>query len=933
MRYFKFCFLNVRSLIHNFADFNVFVTNENYDVIGISETWLSDNIPSNLVHIDGYNFIRKDRDSRGGGVGIYLRTSFRYEILNNNSHDALEQIWIKFKLCNRTYIIGTLYRPPKKNLLEFMNVFEDALSDFTPTCSDIICGGDINIDLLDSENSKSIIFNDCIESYNLKQIINTPTRITKSSCTLLDVILISNDKDDYTCGTKEVSSISDHSLTFCSFKIDAPKHKQQTIKIRNFKRIDLDLLQEFLYLAPFENIINIENVSEKIEYFNLLILNIFDTLAPVKKIIIKKQKPAWLTDNIKEMISLKEKAMKKFNRTKNQEHWNYYKSIRNQTNIAIAHEKKCYLEFCINNNGNNSKALWNKLKELNIYNRVTTNTLPEIFNKPDEINNHFMQFSNNLSPPDNELLHFYNNNLKTNFKDLFTFTLVSDVIIYKYLLEIKSKSSGSDGINIDMLLLCCPHILPFITNIINTCILEGVFPDTWKISRVVPLPKKNDISSFGDLRPISILPVLSKLLEKIMNCQIREHINMYNILPLYQSGFRAGHSCTTALLGVMDDIITDIDSGKTTALILLDYSKAFDTISHVVLFSILHYVGFSNSAIGFIKNYLYNRMQFVETNNGKSGYGNILCGVPQGSILGPLLFCIYTSNITNSLNNCKIHLYADDTQIYFSFFHNNLNLANDIINDDLQRLVTMSERHNLTINPMKSSVLIFGKSKREVEAGIKVAVGNNELACTRVAKNLGVEIDTDLRFKQHVSKCVQKAYANLKCLYPNRKLLSQSLKIKLTDTLVLSHFNYCDVLYGPCLDKMSINKIEKVQKACLRYIYGIRKYERVSHKLNDVKWLNMVTRRQYHSVTLFHNIILKQSPPYLSNKIKYRTDVHTLNLRFRGLISPPPHKTTLYRRCFSYNIFFLYNKLPIDYKNLGLARFKFIYKKYLLTLQ
>lgn len=427
------------------------------------------------------------------------------------------------------------------------------------------------------------------------------------------------------------------------------------------------------------------------------------------------------------------------------------------------------------------------------------------------------------------------------------------------------------------------------------------------------------------------MPVLSKVVEKIMNYQIRDHINRYNILPPHQSGFRAGYSCATALLGVIDDIIMDIDSGKTTALILLDYSKAFDTISHEILFSILHYVGFSDSAIKFLRSYLDNRMQYVETCNGTSNKGKITCGVPQGSILGPLLFCIYTCDITNCLNSCKAHLYADDTQIYFSFFHNDLNQANDIINTDLNKLVEISERHKLTINPTKSSVLIFGKCKEQVEPNINITVGNRGLVCTRVARNLGVELDTDLRFKTHINKCTQRAYANLKYLYPHRHILSQSLKIKITDMLVLSHFNYCDSVYGPCLDKANANKIEKIQKACLRYIYGIRKYEHVTYKLKDTKWLNMEARRKLHCTTLFHNIVLNKSPPYLYNKIKYRSDVHTLNLRFRGLISPPHYRTTLYRRCFSYNIFLLYNKVPFHYKSFKFPKFKIMYKKFLLT--
>lgn len=195
---------------------------------------------------------------------------------------------------------------------------------------------------------------------------------------------------------------------------------------------------------------------------------------------------------------------------------------------------------------------------------------------------------------------------------------------------------------------------------------------------------------------------------------------------------------------------------------------------------------------------------------------------------------------------------------------------------------------------------------------------------------MGLIIDYNLRFKEHVSQCIRRSYISLKMLYPHRKLLSETLKIKLAEVLVLSHFNYCDVIYGPCLEKIDINRIEKLQKSCLRFIYGIRKYDPISHKLKEAKWLNMENRRKMHSLVLFHGVISKKCPPYLVNKIKFRTDVHNLNLRFKGLITPPPHKTALFTRCFSFNISKLYNCLPAEMINLQSAAFKNKLKKHFL---
>lgn len=919
--------INIRSLSRHFADLKDIIVQENFDIIGLTETWLSDNDFEDELHIEGYKFIRRDRDTRGGGVGVYLKSGLDWELLNFHSLNSLEQLWVRISVRSKKIIIGILYRPPNSSIIDFIGAFENSLSEVTVACDEVICCGDTNINFLDLNNRKTSLFMDCIDSFNLKQVINSPTRVTGTSSTLIDIILISNGLD-CNCGTQALPHISDHYLIYCTLSIPKLKSEPYYQEIRNLKFIDTNHLNELLSITPFENIFNIEDINDKVDYFNNLMITLYDTIAPLKKIKIKRRNPPWLTANVKFMIKLRNNALCRFNNTNNVNHWEYYKSLRNQTNIVIRNEKKQFIErFQVNNN---SKLLWKKLGELNIYSKSKINHLPEKLNQPNDINDFFLRHSLVIGEYDRELLNFYNNNQKLNFESKFSFTQVTEIVVYKFLLEIKSKSSGVDLLNIDMLLLCCPFILPYLTDIMNTCLRLNIFPTVWKTARVLPLPKKSNPNEFNDLRPISILPVLSKVLEKIMHFQSLAHLTKYQILPNYQSGFRSKHSCATALLTIVDDILKSTDDGKTTALILLDYSKAFDTISHNILISILNFIGFSDDAQELIISYLSNRQQYVQTSSGKSYLRSVNCGVPQGSILGPLLFCIYTCNITACLKYCTPHLYADDTQIYFSFFPNDYKNASTAINKDLSLLVTASDKHNLKLNHTKSSLLIFGKNKQLVAENIDIRINDNKLKCTAAVKNLGVEMDTDLRFKEHVNKCIQKAYLNLKLLFPHRHILTQKLKIQLTDSLVLSHFNYCDTVYGPCLDNIDINRIEKVQKSCLRFAFGIRKYCRISYKLKAAKWLCMTLRRDLHCMSLYHNILTYKSPQYLYNKIKYRSDVHNLGLRFRKLISPPPHKTAMYRRSFSFSIYYHYNKIPTNFKLLNPSSFKIKYKQYLM---
>ena len=229
------------------------------------------------------------------------------------------------------------------------------------------------------------------------------------------------------------------------------------------------------------------------------------------------------------------------------------------------------------------------------------------------------------------------------------------------------NTSGIDGISLEMIKLCMPSLLLPITHIVNLCLEVGYFPAIWKEALVCPLPKIPNPKAYSDLRPISLLPFLSKVLERIVYQQVFEYICINSILPFYQSGFRKGHSTATALLKICNDILKARDVKKLTALILLDFSKAFDTINHELLCCKLKYFGFDGISVSFFQSFLSNRSQIVQLNNNRSVSKSLINGVPQGSILGPLLFIIYTSDLAKSLLHSQCHFYADDTQVYSSF--------------------------------------------------------------------------------------------------------------------------------------------------------------------------------------------------------------------------------------------------------------------------
>lgn len=307
----------------------------------------------------------------------------------------------------------------------------------------------------------------------------------------------------------------------------------------------------------------------------------------------------------------------------------------------------------------------------------------------------------------------------------------------------------------------------------------------------------------------------------------------------------------------------------------------------------------------------------------------------KSEILGPLFFSIYTSQLLTHISNCNIHLYADDTQLYYSFPPQVINDACNVVNNDLDTFVSAAKDHCLVINSSKSKVLLFGSKLncQRISNNVNIIVNDAKLEVVANAKNLGVIMDTELRFEKHINTVLQKAYSSLKMIYGIRHFLPFHVKKLLCETLILSLFNYADVLYGPCLAQKYKFKIQKIQNCCLRLIFGIQRRRRIAHKLKEIGWLNMERRRTLHSACLYHRIIFSRKPPYLHRKITFRTDIHNLNIRNRGLLTVPQFKLELFRRSFRYQICSVYNGLPQIIKDKTFSGFKKSLREFLFRNQ
>lgn len=391
-----------------------------------------------------------------------------------------------------------------------------------------------------------------------------------------------------------------------------------------------------------------------------------------------------------------------------------------------------------------------------------------------------------------------------------------------------------------------------------------------------------------------------------MNLQLVEHLNLYNILPTTQSGFRKGYSTATLLTSVTDDIVTAKDKGMASVLILIDLSKAFDTINFDLLLAKLGHYGVRRVALQWFDSYLRGRATTTRLcKEGVSEFSNLLemkTGVPQGSILGPILFSVFTADLPSVVKSGETYMYADDIQYIYSFSRDNMPAAFCSVNANIENLVNWCSVSGLTVNPEKSQLIVFGpKSLVEaVKRSGRFGVDGFLLTYSTCVNNLGLLMDEQLSFDSHIRSKFQSAFMKLKQLYQIGRILPVSAKITFADMLVLSIFNYCDCVFGPFLTERNKRMIQRVQNASVRYCLSIPRREPTSHHINNIGWMRMNERQELHLACFVLGIVKNKRPEYLYHKLRFRHEVHDRDTRHQNWIDIPAHDTSLFECGFSY---------------------------------
>nr|CAH7740814.1 unnamed protein product [Callosobruchus chinensis] len=820
-----------------------------------------------------------------------------------------------------------MYRPPHGNVLDGIECLDDLLPGVVTEYDNIIILGDLNINFLIQDNKVS----QCFKSYGLTQVIVEPTRITETSSTLLDPIFLSEGANCVEKGTINADMLSDHQMVYCSLFCGIQK-QQKFVTFRDYKNFNIDNFNKDLHQVPWDRILYLRDVESKLRFLTENINMLFDLHCPIRTVRVTRPKAPWLTSNLKLIFKERNRALSKFKNNPSPDNWNNYKSLRNFALMSLRNEKSAFLNHL--QHQKNSSLLYKSLKNMHIQANKSID-IPQDLSDPHMVNDYFTSVFQNSDEACTEKIFFYRTNTYLQ-KNIFSLKLVSLDNVQAIIHSIKSNASGMDGITLQMLKLCFPAVGIYLLHIINICLEKGYFPEQWKTAVVTPLPKISNPTSVNELRPISLLPLLSKILERVVYVQILDHLNTFNIVPTHQSGFQKNRSTTTALTYLSDSIISSLDKKYMSLLVLLDFSKAFDTLNHRLLVAKCHFYGFDEVACNFIRSYLKGRRQKVSINNKLSSETIIESGVPQGSVLGPLLFILYTADLQNSFTHSHAQFFADDTQMKYDFRAEDLKDTEKSVNEDLDNISRYCSSHNLRLNPSKCSALLFGNKKlhEKIKPNLHIRVNNQEINFTCTAKNLGIYFDSDLRFESHLNYVLKSCYLSLRLLFANKQILNKRIKKDLCQSLVISKMLYGVSIYYPCLTATDSRRLQIMQNTCVRFIENLRKFDHVSYAYYHLEWLNIQNLFKYSLINFTHRIMLTSSPSYLRDKFVCRMAIHERQVRFRFTLTMPIHRTTLFRRSFTYNAIHLYNSLKQELKTVQyMPAFKRKLKSFLLASQ
>ena len=917
------------------------------DIIALQEVW---NVPLlDEFSLDGYHPIQfKIRDesrlksNTGGGIALYIKNSLSFQHIPDISvfePRVFESQVVKIKTGKNSYtLLINVYRPnsaPFADIKRSNTILKEMLDKLKShkdlkNSKDIIICGDFNIDLLKSQSHiGSGVYLDTLLEQGILPLITLPTRIFNHSASLIDHISTNISDDSYDTGII-VSDISDHFPVFYIRHFKEKRQKPQPIKVRKINEESKAAFFSLLEGKDWGSILNDSIPETAFDNFFTFINNSYEMSFPEKTVtpsVINKSRSPWMTQGIFNSRMRKMKLYNKKIKKKSPESIRVFKEYNALYTQIVRKAKYEYYNNKFNEYKNNCKKTWQTINEV-LGRRKNVSDIPETFISNEKIisgsleiaegfNNFFVNIGPKLASEIPKSKKHFSDYLGNPCNENFVFANMNHNIINEALSKLKNKNScGPDGISTNLLKFIAPSILDPLTHLLNLSFKTGFIPSCLKTAEVKPIFKKGDNDRFTNFRPISLLSSFSKLLEKVAATQIMRYLNKFKLLYEHQYGFRAGHNTEQPVVHLLDKIYNALNSpegSKYTLAIFIDLTKAFDTCPVDVLLHKLNFYGFRGVANLWFKNYLTSRRQYVAVRGEHSSHKEISMGVPQGSILGPILFILLINDLPNASKRFFTLLYADDTTLQIS--SSDLLFLFKTANSELEKLADWFRANHLTLNISKTKYILFRDKKMSVDfSDLNLEIDNDNIErigedCKeKYFKFVGLHLDEFLTWDHHAKYVRSKAASTVYSLSKLKNLLPKQIKHTVYNSLFRSYIEFGISCWGGTQNSI-IGRISILQKRAVRYIDNLKYNSHTGPSFLKLKILRFKDMVQYNQACLMYKYVYDKLP------ISFNGMFTKLNSFERNLSFQLPIASYSNLRKFpSYSIIRLWNSLPLELK-------------------
>lgn len=858
---------NVRGLNTKLQDLSLAALTCNYDIYAFTETWLNSQVLNAEILSSNYNIIRCDRNfaetnkKKGGGVLIALNNKYVYDELNlsfiRETLPQIDIVGVKVTIHFQNIFVFILYVPPNTQHVSYESLFEcieslDYLNDEI-----IYFIGDFNIPEYNKDNI--VPSNPATALYRFSEYLDMKqfNNVLNINETTLDLVLSNANCDvNRSLECLVIEDLHhpplDISLEISSFQPE--NFPYNLTEMYNFKKANYPLLYESLFQTNWSFLTELNEVNIACTAFYSKLTEIFDKFVP-KSIPKQPKYPTWYTNNIVRDIKKKHNLRKQYKKTKNEDDYNAFRNMREKIKQDVKQSYENYLVNIQDNIKNDPKKFWSYVNSKrncsSIPDNITYNDVQHT--NPQHIVNAFATFFQAAYLNPNTNSNKYPSSCYTDSNNL-RLSMFSEKDVLKSLNKIKPKfTKGPDNIPAFIVKDCAHVFAEPLTIIFNLSLKLRVFPNVWKYSRLCPVYKKDNKYNAENYRPITIICNFAKVFEFTLNTALSRHV--HGQIVINQHGFVPGRSTETNLTCVTQFVSEKLDDSKQVDIIYTDFSKAFDRLDHGILLGKLSKFGLSLALLDLITSYLENRRQYVEYRGYRSFDVLASSGVPQGSVLGPLLFNIFINDIVTELDVPSL-LYADDLKIYYA-----IETEDDCVKlqDNLNKINDWCTLNLLSLNVSKCSAFTFCRARNHVSYNYHL--NNQELQKPDTIKDLGVTFDRNLSFNEHVNLTVSSALKSLGFVIRNCKGFNNVDIMKLLYfSYVRSKLEYCSLVWSPGYATY-INNIESIQRRFVKYLCFIEdgNYPTIGYSqsimLERFDMSNLENRRIIHSIVFLYKII------------------------------------------------------------------------------